>query len=222
MSAKSHKIDEFATQALERRKLGDRRPLAEVVRDLLADISSQQAKMFLERQVCARYLYRARQVSKAEEEKQLTLPYSGLAIGRYRTPILVRVRRDGREDFMSPDVVLGKEINRHDAWEKHQKRRDLQRVTKRAEQNAAHSVELSSLGFDPDTQTVHEMHSAADPRICVHCGEPAIAGDPWQRDHDTPIAVSEGMTPSRMGWSHQSCNQAKGATEMPQQYPHHA
>jgi hypothetical protein len=51
--------------------------------------------------------------------------------------------------------------------------------------------------------------------MCVLCGEGSIAGDPWERDHETPVVTGEGA--GRIGWAHRSCNRSKGATEITHQ-----
>jgi hypothetical protein len=204
----------LAAQMRERRLHGDVRPLIELAREVAKDISASEAKHSLEARLCGLYLREARKLGlgEPEHEIELRLPFETGEIGRYRTQPLVRVHRNGLEDFLKPDVVTGKEINQHDAWELHQRRRAAAYTEKRKNDNAAHTQELASIGFDPDTQTNHEIHKLGDIRICVLCGEGPIAGDPMEIDHETPVAIGEGQ--GRKGWAHRSCNRSKGATEM--------
>jgi len=196
---------------------GDTRPLRDLARDAAHEISGTDAKRSLEQRLCDGYLRDARKQSLSEEQKEveLVLPFVTGEIGRYRTQPLVRVRREGEEDFLKSDVVLGIEINAHDAWEVLQRRRALAHVQKRQQDNTAHTEELCAMGFNPATQTNHDMHDLGDIRVCVLCGEGPIAGDPWEHEHETPVALGEGA--GRIGWAHRSCNRSKGTTEISHQ-----
>ena len=195
---------------------GDTRPLRELARDVAHLITGAEAKRSLEQDICAAYLREMRKESlDGAEEVELSLPFETGDIGRYRTQQIVHVRRDGLEDFLKHDVVLGTEINAHDAWEVLQRRRTLAHVEKRQKENATHTEELRAIGYDPATQTNHDMHKLGDIRVCVLCGEGPIAGDPWEHEHETPVVIGEGA--GRIGWAHRSCNRSKGSTEMAHQ-----
>ena len=202
-------------QMRERRLNGDGRPLIELAREVAVDISLPESKRFLEQRLCDRFLREARKLSLTdlENEVEVSLLFFTGDIGRYRTQPLVRVQRAGNEDFLKADVVTGKEINQHDSYELAQRRRAVAHTEKRKTENVAHTQELEAIGFDPATQTNHDMHRLGDIRVCVLCGEGPIAGDGWELEHETPVAVGEGA--GRIGWAHRSCNRSKGATEMP-------
>lgn len=202
----------FVGRIDERRKAGDVRPLVQLAEEITADITGPEARRILVQQLCNDYRRHGRDIALADDEQVFPLLYDfgTSAIGKYRTPLRVRVMRDGEEDFLSPAVVKGGEINKHDRWETAQKRRSLAHTEQRAQDNLVHTDELRAMGFDPDQESNHEMHAKGDPRRCVLCGEGPIAGDPWQVEHETPVTIGEGR--GRKGWAHRSCNQSKGAT----------
>jgi hypothetical protein len=202
------------------RRRGDVRPLAELVTDCTKDLSAADVRKRYDQLVLKVVLRDLRDVTlsdnPAESEVALPLPFEPWqdAIGKYRTPPLLHVRRDGAEDFIAPDAALGVEVNKHDSWELLRRRRATAHVEKRKEHNLAHTRERQLLGFDPATETVHQMNARGDIRICVLCGEGPIAGDPWEQDHEQPVSTYDGKTPNRIGWAHRSCNRAKGATDL--------
>jgi hypothetical protein len=197
---------------------GDTRPLRDLARDVAHQVTGAEAKRYFEARLADGFLRDARQQSldlAEHTEVEMCLPFVTGDIGRYRTPDLVHVRRNGLEDFLKHDVVFGTEINGHDAWEELQRKRALAHVQTRRKENTAHTEELRAIGYDPSTQTNHDMHKLGDIRVCVLCGEGPIAGDPWERDHETPVAMGEGA--GRIGWAHRSCNRSKGREDIAHQ-----
>jgi hypothetical protein len=196
------------------RQNGDTRPRRDLARDVAHQITGAEAKRYFEARLADGFLRDARQQSLDGEhtEVELCLPFVTGTIGRYRTQQLVHVRRQGLEDFIKHDVVFGTEINQHDAWEELQRKRALAHVQTRRKENTAHTEELVAMGFDPATQTNHDMHKLGDIRVCVLCSDGPIAGDPWERDHETPVAIGEGA--GRIGWAHRSCNRSKGREDI--------
>jgi hypothetical protein len=204
----------LAGRILESRHRGDRRPLQELVNEVIADVPTNIKTEAFQRAVTLRFLREGRKEALVDRTNQLILPlpFAAFPGGRnsYRTGPLVRLHREGQSDFVSPRVATGDEIDRASRWNTLQRKRALVEAQEDEAHNAGHTAELRLLGFDPSTQTVDEMHSQGDPRICVLCGSGVIAGDPFEEEHETPVSKLNGQ-PTRIGWAHRSCNRSKGA-----------
>ena len=202
----------LAGQIKERRLAGDIRPLEDLVREGLRDISAAAAKESVVQEVMDLYRRLARRAANGtpDNEVELQLPLFEDIIPTFRTSPLIRVRREGVEDFLKPDVVPVDQINKHDAWDVFQAKRIQVYREARMAHNKAATQDVRDLGFDTATLSLHEIRQLGDRRKCALCGVGPIAGDRWVVDHETPVKIGEGA--GRKAWVHESCNGSKGAT----------
>jgi hypothetical protein len=204
---------------IERRRGRDRRPAAVLAREMAGEITAPDLFNAFCEQLIKAFLRQARAEALTEDPSDavtLSLPFEPFegAIGAYTTGRLVRIlREDGNADYVSPHIVTGLQIRQATKWEKLLRARQHAEMVTREQNNDAHDHELRLLGFEPDTQTVEDMHAQPDTRRCVLCGDGPRSGDPWQLEHEESVAYSDGR-PTRIGWAHRSCNQTKGAATL--------
>jgi hypothetical protein len=198
-----------------RRGAGDNRPLNDVVAEAIRLFSPKEKTDILHAEVKRGWARLQRQLcqetNRPDDELQEPLPFESKDL-TYRCGPYVRVNRDGEIDALRPHHVLGKEIERYDSWDVAQSKRNLLYREDRRRHNKQVSVDLKAYGVDPNTQTIAQMQAIVDQRVCAICGEDTIAGDPWELDHETPIATEKGV--SVVAWAHRSCNRSKGKLEI--------
>jgi len=205
---------------VERRRMaGDNRALDDVITEAIRLFSTQQKTDILHAEVKRNFQQGLRkkclEISRPEDELTEQLPFESKDLS-YRCGPLVRVNRAGEVDALRPHLVTGKDIERHDSWDVGQSKRRVAYAQDRQRHNKHVSLGLKPFGLDPNRQTIADMQSEIDQRICVLCGEGFAAGDPWEHDHETPAATQAGT--SAAGGAHRSCNRSKGKLPIDHQH----
>jgi hypothetical protein len=200
-------------QMLARRHSGDHRPRRELLDEVLRLLSPADQERSLRQQVAIEWNRRARkeclEVKSRADEVTRPLPFDTPELS-YRTGSLVLVRRDGEEDALRPEFVTGAEVETHDRRETLSNRRRLAYSKDKQRHNKAVTVKLKRHGLHPTQRIIGDMKAEVDQTVCALCGGGYIAGDPWEVDHETPIATDAGV--SVMARVHRSCNRSKGKT----------